>query len=269
MFRPCIDIHRGVVKQIVGATLRDEETNDGSADGKDPETNFASTKPSTEYANMYKRDRLKGGHIIMLDRSDATKRAALAALKAYPGGMQLGGGVTPDNARAYLEAGASHVIVTSYVFRDGSIDFDRLDSLVKVVGKSRLVLDLSCRRRSASAGAPYFVVTDRWQKFTDVAINGPNLKRLATYCDEFLVHGVDVEGTKTGIDENLVRLLGQLSPIATTYAGGARDLSDMERVDKLGKGRVSLTIGSALDIFGGRLRYDDVVRWHTRRSATS
>ena len=201
----------------------------------------------------------------MLGRDERNKKAAMEALKVYPGGMQVGGGINPSNAKEYLKCGASHVIVTSYVFKDGHIDFERLKALTNAVGKNQLVLDLSCRRRKdAKDDEKYYVVTDRWQKYTDFAVTKENLTLLATYCDEFLVHGVDVEGTKTGIDEDLVVLLGKLSPIPVTYAGGAKDLSDLDRVMRLGQGRVALTIGSALDIFGGKTKYSDVVKWCKR-----
>jgi len=223
MFRPCIDLHEGKVKQIVGGTL-----NDAGA-----RTNFVSEK--------------------------AEARAALAA---YPGGLHLGGGVNAANARSWLDAGASHVIVTSWVFREGQVDWARLDELVKTTGKDKLVLDLSCRWR----GEKYFVVTDRWQKFTDLEVNAETFRIFSAYCAEFLIHAVDVEGLCRGIDRELVALLGQFSPIPTTYAGGANSLADLEAVTKLGQGKVDLTIGSALDIFGGSgVKYADCVNFNRRR----
>jgi phosphoribosylformimino-5-aminoimidazole carboxamide ribotide isomerase len=205
---------------------------------------------------MYKEDNLTGGHVISL--GPGNERAALSALRAFPGGMQMGGGITPDNAKAYLDAGASHVIVTSYVFRKGQLDTERLNALVTATGKKHLVLDLSCRKRRGN----FWVVTDRWQRFTEVKVSRETLERLADNCDEFLVHGVDVEGKRMGIETNLVEMLGDWSPIPVTYAGGAKTLSDLDRVKTLGKGRVDLTIGSALDIFGGTIPYRDVVAWH-------
>jgi phosphoribosylformimino-5-aminoimidazole carboxamide ribotide isomerase len=178
--------------------------------------------------------------------------------------MQIGGGITPESAGKYLEAGASHVIVTSYVFRDGELDQPRLDEMVAAVGKERLVLDLSCRK---GADGAYYVVTDRWQKFTSLRVDAPTLASLAAYCDEFLVHGVDVEGLQTGLELPLLELLGAHAPIPVTYAGGARSLEDCETVSRLGQGRVGLTIGSALDIFGGVLPFADVVDWHQRQQA--
>ena len=251
MFRPCIDLHEGKVKQIVGGTL-------GAEPGR-LQTNFVSDRPAAWYAEMYKRDGLKGGHMIMLGPGNEPE--ARAALRAYPGGLQIGGGVNLDNARAWLDAGASHIIVTSWVFRDGQVDWARLAQLVEAIGKARLVLDLSCRRR----GAGYLVVTDRWQKFTDLAISRESLEKLAGWCEEFLIHAVDVEGQCRGIDQELVANLAQWSPIPATYAGGASSLADLEAVTRLGQGRIDLTIGSALDIFGGSgVRYTDLVAFNRR-----
>lgn len=254
-FRPCIDLHQGKVKQIVGSTL----TDDPSAG---PVTNFEATRPSEAFAEMYRRDGLRGGHVIML--GPGNEAAAKAALSAFPGGLQVGGGINPSNAAAFLDAGASHVIVTSYVFRDGRLDEERLAEMVAAVGRERLVLDLSCRRREA--GGSFFVVTDRWQKFTSLALTAESLTMLAQHCIEFLVHAVDVEGKQSGVEEDLVRLLGEWSPLPVTYAGGARSLDDLELVSRLGNGRVDLAIGSALDIFGGKLPYADVVAWGRQRS---
>ena len=249
MFRPCIDLHEGKVKQIVGGTLN-------AGPGR-LQTNFVSDRPAAWYAELYQRDGLKGGHVIMLGPGNDTE--AQAALQAYPGGLQIGGGVNLNNARAWLDAGASHVIVTSWVFRGGQVDWERLAQLVEAIGKVRLVLDLSCRRR----GGGYFVVTDRWQKFTDLAISRESLEKLAEWCAEFLIHAVDVEGQCRGIDQELVSNLGQWSPIPTTYAGGAKSLADLAAVTRLGQGRIDLTIGSALDIFGGSgVRYEDAVAFN-------
>lgn len=251
MFRPCIDLHEGKVKQIVGGTLND-------APGQ-LRTNFVSDRPASWYAELYKRDGLKGGHVIMLGAGNDA--AARSALGTYPGGMHVGGGITAGNAREWLDAGASHVIVTSWVFREGHMDEMRLTELVKIIGKNRLVLDLSCRKREGN----YFVVTDRWQKFTDLSIGQETLKQLAASCAEFLVHAVDVEGLCRGVDKDLVSILGNSAPIPTTYAGGASSLVDLEDVTRLGQGRIDLTIGSALDIFGGSgVRYEDVVAFNRR-----
>jgi phosphoribosylformimino-5-aminoimidazole carboxamide ribotide isomerase len=251
MFRPCIDLRNGKVVQIVGGTLSD--------DSAAVRTNFVSERPAAWFAELYQRDGLTGGHVIMLGPgNDAEARSALAA---YRGGLQIGGGVNADNARSWLDAGASHVIVTSWVFRDGKVDWTRLAELVKLIGKDRLVLDLSCRVRDGQ----YFVVTDRWQKFTDVTLSAATLEKFAGSCAEFLIHAVDVEGLCRGIDGELVSKLGQWSPIPVTYAGGANSLADLETVARLGQGKVHLTIGSALDIFGGHgVRYADAVAFNRR-----
>jgi phosphoribosylformimino-5-aminoimidazole carboxamide ribotide isomerase len=243
-------LHEGKVKQIVGGSL-------GAATGV--RTNFVSDRSAAWYAELYRRDGLKGGHVIMLGPGNESE--ARAALKAYPGGMHIGGGINPTNAKSWLDAGASHVIVTSWVFRDGRVDQDRLSELMQLVGKNRLVLDLSCRVR----GAEYFVVTDRWQKFTDLSINRENLERLSRSCAEFLIHAVDVEGLCRGIDRALVSELSEYTTIPTTYAGGASSLADLELVTELSKGKIDLTIGSALDIFGGSgVKYEDVVQFNRR-----
>jgi phosphoribosylformimino-5-aminoimidazole carboxamide ribotide isomerase len=247
--RPCIDLRNGRVVQIVGGSL--EDSNAASIT-----VNFETERSSADYAAMYKADDLPGGHVISL--GPGNRDAALAALRAYPDGLHIGGGITPENATGYLDAGASHIIVTSYVFSEGKVNAERLATLVKIVGKERLVLDLSCRLRDSK----FWVVTDRWQKFTEVAVTPAALGQLAEHCDEFLVHGVDVEGKMAGIQRDLVELLGKHSPIPCTYAGGVKALSDLDLVNDLGQGRVDLTIGSALDIFGGDVAYRDVVAWH-------
>lgn len=249
-FRPCIDLHRGKVKQIVGSTLTDSKT-------EAPVTNFESDMPAAFFASLYRKDKLPGGHVIML--GPGNEHAALDALRAFPGGLQAGGGITPDNARSFLDEGASHVIVTSFIFSDadGVIQWERLGLLEKTVGKKRLVLDLSCRK----TGAGYTVTCDRWQKPSGVVITDKMMAELAGHCDEFLVHAVDVEGKRQGIDAVLVRLLASVSPITVTYAGGIRSIDDLEEVRKKGNGRIDATIGSALDIFGGALKYRDIVAW--------
>lgn len=243
-FRPCIDLHNGKVKQIVGSSL---------VDGEEPETNFVADQEPSWFAELYKKSGLKGGHVIKLGpHNDLAARAALAA---YPHGLQIGGGITADNAGKWLDAGASHVIVTSYVFRDGQVDWDRLDALAQVTGRDRLVLDLSCRMRDGK----YYIVTDRWQKFTEVIVHAETMQKLAAYACEFLVHAVDVEGKQQGIDESLIRLLAAESPVPVTYAGGVHCMDDLARIKIAGMNRIDVTVGSALDIFGGSMSYRDVV----------
>lgn len=250
VFRPCIDLHEGVVKQIVGGTLTDTGARE----------NHVSARPASWFAEKYKSDELAGGHVIQL--GPGNREAALSALSAYPGGLQVGGGINPDNARDWLDAGASHVIVTSYLFDGGILSQERLEQLASVVRPPELVIDLSCRR----VGEEFFVATDRWQTVTQARVDESLFELLATYCSEFLVHAADVEGLCQGVDEDLVVLLSQISPHGCTYAGGARDLLDLEKVDELSRGRVDLTFGSALDLFGGNgVRYADCVAWNRRR----
>lgn len=256
-FRPCIDIHNGQVKQIVGSSLVDENNH--------AEENFVAVKGAEYYAELYKENGIKGGHIILLNPAsstyyEATKAQALKALAAYPQGLQIGGGVNADNASEYLEAGASHVIVTSYVFQDGHINMEHLEKIYRSVGKEHLVLDLSCRMKDDK----YHIVTDRWQKFTDEVVHDKTLDMLMNYCDEFLIHAVDVEGKSQGIERTLVEQLGEWSSkpdkIAVTYAGGVHSYEDIELLKELGRGKINVTIGSALDLFGGKLKFDEVVR---------
>jgi phosphoribosylformimino-5-aminoimidazole carboxamide ribotide isomerase len=266
-FRPCIDLHHGQVKQIVGSTLNDDDDDkkESPASITTLNTNFATDRPAADYAKMYDQDKLTGGHVIMLGPGNS--ESAKAALQAYPKGLQVGGGINDTNALEWLEAGASHIIVTSFVFANGQIHMERLRNLVTICGgKDRVVLDLSCRRKPGEGpDGDYYVVTNKWQSFTDYKVTPENLQELANYCDEFLVHGVDVEGKQCGILEDLVVLLGEHSPIPATYAGGVRSLEDMELVRRLGKNKVDATVGSALDCFGGQLKYDDVVAWHNKQ----
>lgn len=253
-FRPCIDIHNGKVKQIVGASLKDE--------GDYAKENFVSGQDAAYYARMYQKDMLCGGHIILLNPPgskyyEETKAQAMEALLAYPGGLQVGGGITPYNAKEFLKAGASHVIVTSYVFKDGRIHYGRLEEMSGAVGKERLVLDLSCRK----AGDKYFIVTDRWQKFTEEAVGLGLLDKLSEYADEFLIHAADVEGKSSGIEEGLVRLLGDWGKIPVTYAGGVGSYLDLKHLKEYGKNKLDVTIGSALSLFGGPLGYQEVLEF--------
>lgn len=262
-FRPCIDIHNGKVKQIVGSTLKDA--------GNQAEENFVSEQGAADFARMYQADGIKGGHIILLNAVDseyyeATKQQAIEALHAYSGGLQIGGGITAENASFYIEEGASHVIVTSYVFKDGKINYENLDKLVDAVGKDHVVLDVSCRYvteemcAELEIGQPgYYIVTDRWQKFTKEQVTEELLEHLAQYCDEYLVHAVDVEGKQSGIETNLVKLLGQWGKCPITYAGGIHTFDDIETIQTIGNGKLNITIGSALDLFGGDLEYEKIV----------
>jgi phosphoribosylformimino-5-aminoimidazole carboxamide ribotide isomerase len=242
------------VKQIVGGSLTDDRAT--------LQTNYVAAQPAAWFAELYRRDGLSGGHVIQLGAGN--EAAARAALAAYPDGLQLGGGVNTSNARSWLDAGASHVIVTSWVFREGRLDEARLRELTQAIGPQRLVLDLSCRQREGA----YWVVTDRFQRFTELALGPEVFGHLARYCAEFLVHAVDVEGLCRGVDETLVTCLADWTPRPLTYAGGARSLADLETVTRLSRGRVDLTIGSALDIFGGTgVRYADCVAFNRRQGA--
>ena len=256
-FRPCIDIHYGKVKQIVGSSLKDI--------GNVAEENFVSTQDGAFYASLYKEHNIKGGHIILLNAKDseyyeATKEQALLALSNYPGGLQVGGGITAENAKEFIDKGASHVVVTSYVFKDGKINYENLDKLVEKVGKEHIVLDLSCRYQKKGAdGEGYYIVTDRWQKFTDEKVSLSLLNKLMEYCDEFLIHAVDVEGKQSGIERELVSLLGEWGKIPITYAGGVHTFSDLKEIFELGKNHLNVTIGSALDLFGGEMKFSEIL----------
>ena len=246
-FRPCIDLHQGQVKQIVGGSLNDQ--------GAD--TNFVSSHDAAYYANLYRQHSLTGGHVIAL--GPGNKEQALMALAAWPGGLQFGGGVNDTNAKAFLDAGASHVIVTSWLFEGGQFSWQRLEAIKAITGAQRLILDLSCRRTERG----WHIATDRWQTVTELAVTPETLKELSSHCAEFLIHAADVEGLQGGIDEDLVRLLGEHCPIPVTYAGGARSLEDLKLVHQLSGGRVDLTIGSALDIFGGHgVTLEECIQWN-------
>lgn len=252
LFRPCIDLHQGSVKQIVGGSL-----NDAGA-----QTNFVSEYDAAYYASLYRKHNLTGGHVIALgpgNQSEVEK-----ALAAWPNGLQFGGGVTLENASRYLELGASHIIVTSALFKEGEFSFAILEAFKKEVGVDRLVLDLSCRRKDNS----WFIATNRWQTVTNTEVNADSLQELSNHCAEFLIHAADVEGLQAGIDEELVALMGQSAKVPVTYAGGARNLSDLKRVAELSDERVDLTIGSALDIFGGNgVTLQECIDWNQNQQA--
>ena len=281
--RPCIDIHNGKVKQIVGGSLRDESGKESvlkesvfkeRLSGENPlRENFVSQKDADVYAAIYRRAMLPGGHIILLnsvkekEAYEADLRQAFLALKEYPDGMQAGGGITPETADRFLEAGASHVIVTSYVFRDGELDRDHLDEMVRAVGKKHLVLDLSCRKQE---NGNYVVVTDRWQKLTRLVISEGTMDFLAQFCDEFLIHAADVEGKRAGVEEDLAELLGgwqKKSRFPVTYAGGVHALKDLSKIAASSGGRMDVTVGSALDLFGGNLKLQELKEMAEKLSA--
>ena len=250
-FRPCIDIHNGCVKQIVGGSLQDT--------GDKAKENFVAEQDAAYYARLYKKMGLSGGHIILLNDTsspyyDVTKEQALLALEAYRGGMQVGGSINPKNAMGYLDAGATHVIVTSYVFTNGEINMDNLRFLNNKVGKEHIVLDLSCKKN----GDKYYVATDRWQNLTNVEVDEKLFCNLSQYCDEFLVHAVDVEGKAKGIDDEVADILGKLNGMKVTYAGGIGSFSDLDKLKLLGQGKIDFTVGSALDIYGGSMNLEKV-----------
>lgn len=253
-FRPCIDIHNGKVKQIVGGSLTDE--NDQAVE------NYSSVQDADYYAHLYQKDGLKGGHVILLNPPSSryyeqTKMQAVKALTAYPGGLQVGGGITAENAAEYIEAGASHVIVTSYVFQDGKIRWERMEELCKAVGKEHVVIDVSCRKRDGE----YYIVTNRWQTFTQVKLDAEILQKISSYCDEFLVHGVDVEGKASGVEDDLIGILSAQQQIPVTYAGGIGSLEDLRHFQRISHGKLDFTIGSALDLFGGTIPYQKVKQY--------
>ena len=251
-FRPCIDLHHGQVKQIVGGSLRDE--------GPGPQENFVSEQPSAWFAERFRADGLTGGHVIKL--GPGNDEAAREALAAWPGGLQIGGGIHAGNAAEWLAAGASHVIVTSALFdAAGKFLEENLRALVAQIGRERLVIDLSCRRTRDG----WTVAMNRWQTLTELAVDHATLDRLAPFCDEFLIHAADVEGLCGGIDTELVALLGNWGKCPLTYAGGAATMADLLEVEQSGRGSVDVTVGSALDLFGGTgLCYDDLVQWNGR-----
>ncbi len=256
-FRPCIDIHNGKVKQIVGGSIKDT--------GNKAVENFVSEKDGEYFASLYKKDCLTGGHIIQLNAAgsefyNATKENAIKALNAYKKGMQIGGGINAENAAEYIKQGASHVIVTSYVFKDGKVNYDNLKKIENEVGKEHLVLDLSCRKKDNN----YMIVTDRWQKYTEVEVTEDTLSLLAEYCDEFLIHAVDVEGKVSGIEEELVKQLGKWNGIPVTYAGGISSEDDIKKLEEYGKEKIDFTIGSALNLFGGKMSYEEIVKKYGR-----
>jgi phosphoribosylformimino-5-aminoimidazole carboxamide ribotide isomerase len=253
IFRPCIDLHDGQVKQIVGGTLRD--------DGKGMRTNFVAEQPPQHFVEKYRADALAGGHVIKL--GPGNDEAAKAALAAWPGELQLGGGIDIENAAGWLDAGAGKVIVTTWLFPDARFAPERLEALAQKIGAHRLVVDLSCRARFIDGQRAWLVAIDRWQRVTDFTVDQDNIERVARHCSELLVHAADVEGLCKGIDRQLVENLGEWAPLPCTYAGGGKDVSDLMTVDRVSRGAVDLTFGSALDLSGGKqVKYADCVAWN-------
>ncbi|MBR1470971.1 MAG: phosphoribosylformimino-5-aminoimidazole carboxamide ribotide isomerase [Lachnospiraceae bacterium] len=255
-FRPCIDIHNGKVKQIVGGTLS----------GTAAKENFVAEQDAAFYARFYGSYGIRGGHVILLngvgtEGYEETKAQALQALKAYPGRLQVGGGITPENAEIFLDAGASHVIVTSYVFREGRIDLERMEKMVRAVGREHLVLDYSCRKKEDGREHGYYIVTDRWSRYTDTVLDVQLLKDSEQYAGEYLIHAVDVEGKASGIETEVARCLGEYEGVPVTYAGGIHSFADLEELAQLGRGHVNATVGSALDLFGGKMVFQEVLEF--------
>lgn len=246
-FRPCIDLHAGKVKQIVGSTLNKEN--------QEVEENFVANYGADYYATMFKEDQLTGGHVIML--GSGNEEAAASALRAYPGGLQIGGGITTANAKSYIDLGASHVIVTSYIFHDGQLDMNRLHALNETVGKEHIVIDLSCRKKDGK----WYVMTDKWAQWSSFEVNAESIQMIEQYCDELLIHAVDVEGKKGGMQIDLIEDLASWTSIPTTYAGGVRNIEDLMLFEKLSKNKLHVTIGSALSIFGGDFAYEEAVEF--------
>ncbi|RKP13715.1 Phosphoribosylformimino-5-aminoimidazole carboxamide ribotide isomerase [Piptocephalis cylindrospora] len=250
VFRPCIDLHDGQVKQIVGGTLSETEPTT-------LKTNFTSSETPAYYADLYRKHNLTGGHVIKLGKGNEV--AAKEAISAWPGGMQVGGGITIDNAQEWLDAGADKVIVTSWLFPEATFSLERLTQLSKAIGRDRLVVDLSCRRRENQ----WVVAMNKWQTLTNLSVTQETLALLGEHCSEFLIHAADVEGLCQGIDEDLVRCLGEWTTLPMTYAGGAKSVEDLALVNELSQGHVNLTFGSALDIFGGKaVRFAECVKWN-------
>ncbi|KAF9515212.1 hypothetical protein BS47DRAFT_1391748 [Hydnum rufescens UP504] len=255
-FRPCIDLHSGLVKQIVGASLSD-------ASPDTLRTNHIAKESPKEFALLYRRHNLRGGHVIKL--GPGNDDAARSALEAWPDALHIGGGITPENALDWISAGAEKVIVTSYLFPSGKFSLDRLRDLSQKVGRERLVVDVSCRK----AQHGWTIAMNKWQDLTDTSVTKESLDIFAEYCSEFLIHAADVEGLCQGIDEDLVKFLGEIVKIPTTYAGGAKSIEDLDLVDRLSSGRVDLTYGSALDIFGGtQVSFEELAKRNAERQRT-
>jgi len=186
--------------------------------------------------------------------------AAREALAAWPDGLQVGGGIGIQNAAGWLEAGASHVIVTSWLFdENGVFQPQRLTDLATEVGSDKVVVDLSARRVIEG----WRVAMNRWQTPTDLLVTRDILDQIAPYCAEFLIHAADVEGKCEGVDVELVSFLGTWNGIPVTYAGGVSGLDDLQQVEEASGGKVDVTVGSSLDLFGGDgVAYESMVAWN-------
>ena len=256
IFRPCIDLHQGKVKQIIGSTLTSNE----ESTQQNTKINFESSHPAEYFAKLYQKDQLKGGHLIQLGQNTENKNATLKALAAYPQGLQVGGGIHLDNAAFFIDQGASQVIVTSYIFPNGIFNLERLKSLALKIGKEKLVIDLSCK---AIEKKKWMVVINGWGTFTNTEVNQNLLRQIEPYCYEILVHATHVEGLSQGIDKNLVKHLSNIISIPTTYAGGVKQLQDLYDIRKISSGTIDITVGSSLDLFGGHLiKYDDCLKFN-------
>ena len=249
LFRPCIDLHEGKVKQIIGSTLHDNQSS--------LQTNFVASESPAYFAQLYKKDNLHGGHVIML--GPGNEAAAKEALAAYPDALHIGGGINPDNAASWLDAGAAKVIVTSYIFPNHEFSREALQKISTAASPEKLVLDLSCKKEAGK----YVVACNRWQNLTSLVLDKESIEDLSNYCSEFLIHAVDLEGKQGGIDLELVAFLADNIDLPVTYAGGVSSLEDIAKIEKIGKGKVDFTVGSALDIFGGKLlKYNDLKKYN-------
>ena len=248
-FRPCIDLHNGSVKQIVGGTLTDQNN---------PKVNFFSDYSPSFFAKMFADYNLQGGHIIKLGANN--DEAAKEAIKAWPKGLQIGGGITIDSAKEWLNLGASKVIITSCVFEKNNLNIKKLEKIVEEVGRENITLDLSCRKKEEK----YFVVTNKWQTFTDLEVEKKSLQMLSEYCSEFLIHSVDLEGLMSGIDINLINIIKE-SPLQCVYAGGVHSFEDLDIIKEIGKDKIDVTIGSALDIYGGNLKFKEIINYFNQK----
>ncbi|KAF6005708.1 hypothetical protein HII12_005282 [Brettanomyces bruxellensis] len=241
----CIDIHGGKVKQIVGGTLNQDDTEQSKNTCKSNlETNFVSEKSSSYYAKLYEEHGIIRTHVIKLGSLEENNRVAIEALKAWPKHLQIGGGINDTNAKYWIQQGADKVIVTSWLFPKGQFDKSRLERISQLVGKEHLVVDLSY----FDAGG---VEQGRLLSYSRGTARNSSFMQLMlkAFCK--------------GIDQELVAKLAEWCTSPIVYAGGAKSIDDLKLVDKLSHGRVDLTFGSALDLFGGKLvRFKDCCKWN-------